>query len=89
MEIHERSNLSSFEEEIYKADDSIQKKNKKMKKEKEETCILNITPISFLCKIFSEHLLCTKHCIRGPATEINKIRSLPLRFLWSLLESKS
>lgn len=46
-----------------------------MKKEKEVTYILNITTfISFLCQIFSEHLLCTKHCIRGPDTEINQVK---------------
>lgn len=55
MKIHERLNLSSFEKEIEKADDSIKKKNKEVKEEKEETCMLSITSISFIsfiCQIF-------------------------------------
>lgn len=45
MKIHERPSLSYFKKEIYKADDNIQKN----KTNKEETCILNIISISFIC----------------------------------------
>lgn len=83
METHGRLNFSSLREEIEKADDSIKKKNKETK-EKEETCMLSITSISFIVKYFRNI-----YHVPSIILERNKIRTLPLSLPQSEWESKS